>query len=121
VNRFDVIVIGMGPGGEAAAGRLEAGRRVAVVERELIDQWLHTGPSACLARDFLAWAAARGHCKPLTIPPPPRAVGPALSQDQRWALAARLLHDSDAPRCTRGTPVPALYGSPLGNRRRDHV
>ena len=22
-----------------------------------IDQWLHTGPSACLARDFLAWAA----------------------------------------------------------------
>jgi len=32
-----VIVIGMGPGGEAAAGRLmEAGRRVAVVERELI-------------------------------------------------------------------------------------
>src|SRR6266498_82059 len=37
VDRFDVIVIGMGPGGEAAAGRLlEAGRRVAVVERELI-------------------------------------------------------------------------------------
>src|SRR6266568_1531394 len=37
VDRFDVIVIGMGPGGEAAAGRLlEAGRRVAVSERELI-------------------------------------------------------------------------------------
>jgi pyruvate/2-oxoglutarate dehydrogenase complex dihydrolipoamide dehydrogenase (E3) component len=37
VERFDVIVIGMGPGGEAAAGRLlDAGRRVAVVERELI-------------------------------------------------------------------------------------
>ena len=37
MDRFDVIVIGMGPGGEAAAGRLlEAGRRVAVVERELI-------------------------------------------------------------------------------------
>jgi pyruvate/2-oxoglutarate dehydrogenase complex dihydrolipoamide dehydrogenase (E3) component len=37
VDRFDVIIIGMGPGGEAAAGRLlDAGRRVAVVERELI-------------------------------------------------------------------------------------
>jgi dihydrolipoamide dehydrogenase len=37
VERFDVIVIGMGPGGEAAAGRLlDAGRRVAIVERELI-------------------------------------------------------------------------------------
>src|SRR5260370_37506887 len=37
VDRFDVIVIGMGPGGEAAAWRLlAAGQRVAVIERELI-------------------------------------------------------------------------------------
>jgi dihydrolipoamide dehydrogenase len=37
VDRFDVIIIGMGPGEEAAAGRLlQAGRRVAVLERELI-------------------------------------------------------------------------------------
>jgi dihydrolipoamide dehydrogenase len=37
VERFDVIIIGMGVGGEAAAGRLlGAGKRVAVVERELI-------------------------------------------------------------------------------------
>lgn len=36
-ERFDVIVIGMGPGGEVAASRLlSAGRRVAVIERELI-------------------------------------------------------------------------------------
>ena len=37
MDRFDVIMIGMGPGGEAAAGRLlDAGKQVAVVERELI-------------------------------------------------------------------------------------
>ena len=34
---FDAIILGMGPGGEAAASRLlKAGKRVAVVERELI-------------------------------------------------------------------------------------
>jgi dihydrolipoamide dehydrogenase len=37
MDRFDVIVIGMGPGGEVAAGKLLAsGKRVAVVEQELI-------------------------------------------------------------------------------------
>jgi dihydrolipoamide dehydrogenase len=36
-EHVDVVVVGMGPGGEAAAGRLtRAGRSVAVVERELI-------------------------------------------------------------------------------------
>lgn len=36
-ERFDAIVVGMGPGGEEAAGRLlAAGKRVAVIERELI-------------------------------------------------------------------------------------
>jgi pyruvate/2-oxoglutarate dehydrogenase complex dihydrolipoamide dehydrogenase (E3) component len=36
-ERFDAVVIGLGPGGEVAAGRLLAsGRRVAVIERELI-------------------------------------------------------------------------------------
>lgn len=36
-ERVDVVVIGMGPGGEVAAGRLlAAGKRVAVIERELI-------------------------------------------------------------------------------------
>jgi dihydrolipoamide dehydrogenase len=36
-ERFDVVVIGAGPGGEVVADRLlAAGRRVALVERELI-------------------------------------------------------------------------------------
>src|SRR5579875_2414220 len=36
-EHFDAAVIGLGPGGEVAAGRLlAAGKRVAVIERELI-------------------------------------------------------------------------------------
>lgn len=37
MDQFDVVVLGMGPGGEVAASQLlSAGKRVAVVERELI-------------------------------------------------------------------------------------
>jgi pyruvate/2-oxoglutarate dehydrogenase complex dihydrolipoamide dehydrogenase (E3) component len=37
MEHFDVAVLGMGPGGEVAAGRLlHAGKKVAVIERELI-------------------------------------------------------------------------------------
>ncbi len=36
-ERYDAVILGMGPGGEVAASRLIAGgKRVAVVERELI-------------------------------------------------------------------------------------
>jgi hypothetical protein len=79
-----------------------------------IDQWLRTAPSAYLARDFLGWAAARGHCQPLSIPAPPRAAGPAISQDQRWTLAARLLHDTALEPTDRVAGcLLLLYGQPL--------
>jgi hypothetical protein len=79
-----------------------------------IDQWLRTGPSACQARDFLAWAATRGHCQQLSIPAPPRATGPAISQDQRWALTARLLHDTALDPTDRVAGcLLLLYGQPL--------
>jgi hypothetical protein len=79
-----------------------------------VDQWLNTGPSACLARDFLAWALSRGRCQRLTIPAPPRATGPAISQDQRWALTTRLLHDTTLDPTDRAAGcLLLLYGQPL--------
>ncbi len=61
-ERFDAIVVGLGPGGEVAAGRLlEAGKRVAVIERELIGgecaYWACI-PSKTLLRATEAAAAA---------------------------------------------------------------
>ncbi|WP_300606709.1 hypothetical protein [Trebonia sp.] len=90
------------------------GTELAACGQADIDQWLRTGPPACLARDFLAWAATRGHCRRFSIPPPPRATGPAISQDQRWALTARLLHDTalDATDPVAGCLL-LLYGQPL--------
>jgi hypothetical protein len=59
-----------------------------------VDDWLTTGPSACHVRDFLAWAAGRGHCPEFTIPSPARHTGTAIDPDHRWALVSRLLHDN---------------------------
>lgn len=71
-ERFDAVVIGLGPGGEVAAGRLlAAGRRVAVVERELIGgecaYWACI-PSKTLLRATEA-AAAAGRVAGLGSPP----------------------------------------------------
>jgi integrase len=45
---------------------------------------------------------------------PPRATGPAISQDQRWALTARLLHDTALDPTDRAAGcLLLLYGQPL--------
>ena len=79
-----------------------------------IDQWLRTGPSASLARDFLIWASSRGHSLRLDIPAPAHATGASISQDQRWAYAARLLHDDALDPTDRVAGcLLLLYGQPL--------
>jgi len=79
-----------------------------------IDDWLTTGPGAWQVRGFLAWAARAGHCPAFTIPGPPRTHGTAISDDQRWALAGRLLHDDslDATDRVSGCLL-LLYGQQL--------
>jgi len=79
-----------------------------------IDQWLSTGPSAILARDFVTWSARRGHCGAMEIPVPARVTGPALSQDERWALISRLLGDTAIDPTDRVAGcLLLLYGQPL--------
>ncbi len=65
-------------------------------------------------RDFLTWAAARGHCPALHVPRPARRAGTATSQDQRWAQAARLLHDATLDLTDRAAGcLLLLYGQQL--------
>ena len=66
MDRFEVIIIGMAVGGEAAAGRLlAAGKRVALIERELLGgecaYWAYI-PSKMLLRghDDRDWPARAG-------------------------------------------------------------
>jgi hypothetical protein len=60
-----------------------------------IDEWLLTGPGAAHARDFLDWAAERGHCRAFHIPTRKRRTSAAADPEQRWALLEWLLHDDE--------------------------
>lgn len=92
----------------------EHGTTLAGAGQADIDQWLRTSPSAILARDFVAWAARRGHCGTMDIPVPARVTGPAISQDERWALISRLLSDTSIDPTDRVAGcLLLLYGQPL--------
>jgi hypothetical protein len=79
-----------------------------------IDDWLATGPGACDVREFLTWAAYRGHCPALDVPGPLRNTGTAISDSQRWDLAARLLHDDSIDVTDRAAGcLVLLYGQTM--------
>jgi hypothetical protein len=92
----------------------DSGRVLADCRQADADAWLATGPAACQVQDFLSWAAAHGYCQAFALPGRVRASGTAVSQDQRWALAARLLHDDTLDPTDRAAGcLVLLYGQQL--------
>ena len=90
------------------------GRALAACRQADVESWLATGPPACQVRDFLSWAARHEHCQAFAIPGPARASGDAASQDERWALTARLLHDDTLDLTDRAAGcLLLLYGQQL--------
>jgi dihydrolipoamide dehydrogenase len=90
---FDVIVIGAGPAGEVAAGRLaEAGLEVALVERELVGgecSFYACMPSKGLLRPGQALAEAR------RIPGAAEAVTGGVDVQATFARRDEIVHDLD--------------------------
>jgi len=90
------------------------GRALAACTQADVDSWLATGPATCQTRDFLSWAARHGHCPAFAVPGPVRVSGAAASQDERWALASRLLHDDTIDLTDRAAGcLLLLYGQQL--------
>jgi hypothetical protein len=76
-----------------------------------IDEWLVTASTGDGARDFLAWAARHGHCRPFTFPARQRRTGTAITDSQRWELATRLLRDGTIEPADRAAGcLVLLYG-----------
>ena len=64
-------------------------------------------------RDFLQWAAAAGHTRPVTISTPGRNPGPSAG-DERWTQINRLLHDQTIELTDRvAGALLLLYGQQL--------
>lgn len=89
-ERFDTVLLGMGPGGETAAGRLiKGGKRVAVVERELIGG--ECGYWACIpSKTLLRPPEVKGEAK--------RAFGtstPALEMKELFDYRDWMIRDLD--------------------------
>jgi len=60
-----------------------------------VETWLTGGPARYDVRDFLTWATHSGHAHPLVVPTLTSKPGLATSDDDRWSLVARLLHDDN--------------------------
>ena len=79
-----------------------------------VEEWLAGGSARFAVRDFLLWAAEHGHCRVLTVPVLGRNRGGATDSDERWELAARLLHDDSLDLTDRvAGSLLLLYGQQL--------
>lgn len=81
-----------------------------------VDQWLTEGkPMRREARTFVHWARDHGQAADLTIPSRvSKTSAVPISDDHRWELARRLLHDTAVPTAHRVTGLLVLlYGQPV--------
>ena len=90
------------------------GRSLAQCRQADVDSWVVTGQAASQVRDFLSWASRHRHCPAFAVPGPARVTRPAASQDERWALATRLVHDGALDPTDRAAGcMVLLYGQQL--------
>ena len=75
------------------------GQTLATATQADIDNWLAgTTPNRYQLRPFIIWAASRHLASDLTIPALPRTEPvPALTENDRWRLLRRCLHDQNLP------------------------
>ncbi|GGM26439.1 hypothetical protein GCM10010129_83660 [Streptomyces fumigatiscleroticus] len=68
------------------------------VTQHQVDQWLAEGASTRYeVRDFVVWAARRGHSRDLLVPHRTKAEPVSLDEDSHWDLLQQCLHDDELP------------------------
>ncbi|WP_198544864.1 MULTISPECIES: hypothetical protein [unclassified Streptomyces] len=76
----------------------ERGLALADVTQHEIDAWLASGPGTHYeVRDFVVWAARRGHSRDRLVPHRPKADPEGLDEDSHWELLQQCLTDTALP------------------------
>jgi hypothetical protein len=76
----------------------ERGLALADVTQQEVDAWVAGNPSTHYeVRDFVVWAAHRGHSRPLLVPHRPKAEPEGLDEDSHWELLQQCLTDTALP------------------------
>ncbi|MFF5088959.1 hypothetical protein [Streptomyces niveus] len=93
----------------------EQGLDLADVTQHQVDAWLAGAPSTRYeARDFVVWAARRGHSHPLLVPHRPKKDPVGLDEDSHWELLHQSLTDTTLPLDVRAaSAVLLLFGQHL--------
>ncbi|MFF4344304.1 hypothetical protein ACFY00_30795 [Kitasatospora sp. NPDC001540] len=74
------------------------GRTLAQATQHDVDRWLAGGRSTRYdIRDFLQWAARRGHCADLTVPVRRSPEPEAMDEEAHWEVLHQCLTDTELP------------------------
>ncbi|GGT75594.1 hypothetical protein GCM10010207_85850 [Streptomyces atratus] len=93
----------------------EQGLALADVTQPNVDAWLADSPSTRYeVRDFVVWAARRGHSRPLLVRHRPKADPVGMDEDSHWELLHQCLTDTTIPLDVRAAgAVLLLFGQHL--------